>query len=175
MDKEQNSQFSQAQPPTQQQQTQTKPYHQSYVSNLNVWERLRRKGTTPSLLEWSADGMIRLYAIDKKTNQVTGTVFESAPSEITNVRQAAGMLYLMVDKKNYTLHFSSSATVLAAMGGAASLAASSKVSEQAGVDWWVDNLKAAGAVKNKIEFNAANVIQVIAIILLSLLFIGLFA
>lgn len=96
------------------------------------------------LLEWAADGHIKLFEIDPQTQQSKGVLFNIVPSDIKKITTSLAMLNLKTQDKFFGLEFSQSATPWLMAGGVLGLAMSHKKTKESGIKWWVENLKKQG-------------------------------
>ena len=96
------------------------------------------------LLEWTAEGHIRLFEVDPKAQKTTNLLFDLIPSQITKVTTSISILNFNFDNQVYSLDFTKSAFPWLAAGGTLGLGMAYKAKGNSGVDWWVDNLKNQG-------------------------------
>lgn len=97
------------------------------------------------ILEWSADGRIRLYKVDKDSRQVSGVEFDVAPNEIISVQANEPVGFsLKLGNGKYYFTFSRTGMAPLAAGGVLGIAASDAIYRKTGADWWVKSLQEVG-------------------------------
>ena len=95
------------------------------------------------LLEWGADDHIRLFAIDARSNQSTGVIFDIGPNDISKVGgNGASLIIQMKDGRKYSFTFSWAAPGgIGIGGGLIGIAIENKMVNKSGVPQWIDEFK----------------------------------
>ena len=94
-----------------------------------------------ALLEWGADGRIRLFTMDADTNQAKEVIFDVALGEIEKVGGSGAMLVFVIAGKKYRVEFSGGSRLASATGSVIGLIVAYKLSKSSGVNNWLQALR----------------------------------
>jgi hypothetical protein len=95
------------------------------------------------LLEWGADEHIRLFAINTRSNQSTGVIFDIGPNDISKVAgNGATLIIQMKDGRKYSFRFSWAAPGgIGIAGGLIGIAIENKMVTASGVPQWIEEFR----------------------------------
>jgi hypothetical protein len=101
------------------------------------------------VLEWGADGRIRLYKAGSVAGEAMQVVFDMAPQEITSVANNAPIgLSFTTNQGQFNINFPSSATTWRLAGGLVGMIMSNRSYQNSGQPKWVQQLTQAGVTVN---------------------------
>jgi hypothetical protein len=135
-------------------------------------------GAKPALLEWGADGRIRLFEMDFDTNVAKSVIFDAAINEITKATGTMVMITFVIAGKKYNTQFSQTAVAKSAGGGIVGMALGMKETDQSGINVWIKKLQDSGvavrvmgwgwAIKWALIGSAALIALIVVIVLLTM-------